>query len=110
MSFRTTFILSLLLLLPSCFVKGTYSVPESWDWGWKPRPYLMRGVPDGDDSYTEGFRDGCSTALSVVAQGLLRSTNAPRYDGWRLTSDAFYSAGFVDGDEHCTYLYDWSIV
>ena len=98
---------TLLCFTTSC-IEGAFSMPKSWNWGWKARPFMARGLPDGDDDYSRGFRDGCQSVLGVVSQGLVR--NIPhRYDGWKLTSNKFYSTGFLDGEEHCTYLYDWDI-
>ena len=98
-----------LLLLNSCLISEALTMPKSWGWGFKARPYMARGLPDGDDDYSLGFRDGCKSLLGVVAQGLLRNTK-PQYDGWKLTSNSLYAAGFYDGEEHCAYIYDWEIV
>ena len=104
---RNILLLTSLLVLNSC-VEGAASLPDSWDWGIRGRPFMMRGVPDGNDDYSMGFRDGCKSALSMVAQGLVRSIS-PEYNGWKLTSNNLYASGFVDGEEHCTYVYDWDI-
>ena len=95
------------LFLGSC-VKEMWSMPKSWNWGFRPRPYMARGLPDGDDDYSYGFRDGCKSVLSSVGEGGVRSIKSV-YDGWLLTSNSFYASGFVDGEEHCTYIYDWEI-
>ncbi len=97
-----------LFLLTGCIGGGALTMPKSWNWGWKPRPYMAKGLPDGDDDYTKGFADGCASVLSYVSQGGPRLIT-PRYDGWKLTQNDFYAAGFVDGEEHCTYIYDWDI-
>ena len=95
------------LFLGSC-VKEMWTMPKSWNWGFRPRPYMARGLPDGDDDYSMGFRDGCKSVLASVAEGAVRSIKSA-YDGWLLTSNSFYASGFVDGEEHCTYIYDWEI-
>lgn len=97
-----------LLMLNSCLVSEALTMPKSWNWGWKPRPYMARGLPDGDDDYSRGFQAGCKSVFGMVAQGMVRNLK-PEYDGWLLTSNSFYAAGFVDGEEHCTYIYDWDI-
>ena len=97
----------LALFLSSC-VTEVFSMPKSWNWGSKPRYFMMRGLPDSDDDYTKGFSDGCQSAFAMVAQGAVRSLDT-KYDGWKMTTNRLYSAGFVDGEEHCTYVYDWDI-
>lgn len=84
-------------------------MPDSWGWKWwQPRPYLARGLPDCDDEYCLGFRDGCMSMLAIAGPGAMRGKEL-KYDGWKLTSNAYYAAGFIDGEEHCTYLYDWDV-
>jgi hypothetical protein len=95
------------LFLSNC-ASEAFSMPDNWNWGFRPRPYLMRGVPDGNDDYSLGFRDGCKSVLNTVAEGMVRNIK-PVYDGWLLTSNNLYASGFVDGEEHCTYFYDWDI-
>jgi len=97
----------LALFLSSC-VTEVFSMPKSWDWGSKPRYFMMRGLPDRDDDYTKGFSDGCQSSFAMVAHGAVRSLDT-KYDGWKMTTNRLYAAGFVDGEEHCTYVYDWDI-
>ena len=59
---RIITITSALTTLNSC-VKEMWSMPGSWEWGLRPRPYMARGLPDGDDAYSIGFRDGCKSVL-----------------------------------------------
>ena len=37
-----------LCLLNSCLISEALTMPKSWDWGFKARPYMARGLPDGD--------------------------------------------------------------
>jgi hypothetical protein len=101
-------IATILMSFTSSCVENAFSLPESWGWGYKPRYFMMRGMPDYGDDYSDGFRDGCQSSFTMVAQGAVRSL-PPKYDGWRLTSSRLYAAGFVDGEEHCAYVYDWDI-
>ena len=39
-------ILALLALFLSSCVTEVFSMPKSWDWGNKPRYFMMRGLPD----------------------------------------------------------------
>ena len=108
--FRSIIIISSLFSLNSCLVSEAFTMPESWNWQWwKARPYMARGLPDGDTDYHRGFRDGCKGSLGMVAQGPLRNTQGA-YDGWKLTSSDLYATGFYDGEEHCAYIFDWDII
>ena len=100
-------IISAISLLSSC-VTEAWTMPKSWNWGNLPRPYMARGLPDDDSDYSKGFRDGCKSVLSMVAEGMVRNVK-DEYDGWLLTRNRVYATGFVDGEEHCTYIYDWDI-
>jgi hypothetical protein len=104
---RPIMIIIISLSMTSC-IEGALTMPKSWNWGWKPRPYMARGLPDGDDDYSKGFQAGCKSVLGMVAQGGVRMIRA-EYDGWMLTSNSLYAKGFLDGEEHCTYIYDWDI-
>ena len=108
--FRIIVIALSLLGLSSCLVQESIAMPKSWDWPWwKARPYMARGLPDGDTDYHRGFRDGCKGLWGVVAQGPLRNLT-PQYDGWKMTSSSLYASGMYDGEEHCAYIYDWDII
>ena len=69
-----------------------------------PRSFLMRNLPGGDDGYSIGFRDGCSTTMSFGV-GLLR-THPFKYDVTRGMKDVQYYAGFRAGTVYCTYYAD----
>lgn len=72
------------------------------------RRIFLRGIPDGDDSYSTGFRNGCDTFAAVTGEGLVR-TVPEKIDPERLLSDQQYLRGFEDGKEHCTYFFDWDV-
>lgn len=67
-----------------------------------PRPMLIRNLPDGDDSYSEGFRAGCNTMLGIVGTGYLRSLRI-NVDGYRMVEDKLYTRGWSDGANFCTF-------
>ena len=104
---RITILILIISLNTSC-VTDMLGVPKSWNFGGGGRLWLARGLPRGDDDYSRGFRDGCKSHLNAIGQGFLKNLK-PEYDGWKLTTNALYSAGFKDGEEHCTYLLDWSV-
>lgn len=69
-----------------------------------PRPFLMRNIPGGDENYSQGFRDGCSTTINFGV-GLVRS-HPFKYDVIRGLKDKEYYAGYRAGTVYCTYFAD----
>jgi hypothetical protein len=102
---KPTIILAL-FLATSCYE----SMPESWDWGAKPRPLTgVRGFPPATDDYGKGFKNGCTNILSGVSKGwtdVLPSEINPVM----LSKNANYSAGWFDGMEQCVYITDWDVL
>lgn len=87
-------------------VKGVPVTLGQKDAGFIPRRGYIRGLPDGDDSYSVGFRDGCQTMLGVVGTGTLRLL-PERIDAERLSKDPMYLRGWHDGDGYCNDRIDW---
>ena len=67
-----------------------------------PRPMLIRNLPKGDDSYSEGFRDGCNTMFGIVGTGYLRTLKI-NVNGYRMVEDKVYTRGWSDGATYCTF-------
>lgn len=82
------------------------SVDPNDNVGFSATPALLRNLPSGNDSYSQGFRHGCKSLLGAVGTGLLR-LNSAHIDGFRLTQDRMYARGFSDGGTHCTFYLDW---
>jgi len=75
----------------------------------KPRAFRQQyfdHTPSGNDSYSQGFKDGCQTATSAIGSGLAR-IKGPKIDGYRLSSDPWYLRGFQDASTYCTFNLDW---
>lgn len=71
-----------------------------------PSPAFLRNLPRGDDSYSQGFRDGCKTTVGIVGPGFQR-TAAPIIDGYRMVEDKIYTRGYLDASDQCAYHIDW---
>ncbi len=76
-------------------------------------PRFMRsakytGTPgvDQNDSYSEGFKQGCQNTTANLGQGSYRLQSI-KIDGWRLTQDKWYLRGYFDASNYCTYMLDW---
>lgn len=73
---------------------------------WTPKPLMLtRGIPQGNDSYSIGFRDGCNTMLGVVGSAMLRMHGSD-YDVNRGIEDKDYYLGVRMGQAYCTYGQD----
>ena len=72
---------------------------------WTPTDIFMDNIPDGHDSYSQGFRDGCNTAYGNIGSGLLQS-HAVGLDPNRGIEDQEYYLGYRMGYNYCTYYLD----
>jgi len=99
---------SIILILSSCnlgIFKQTIKVDGKQSIA-NQTPFLMRNLPKGDDSYSQGFRKGCVVFSSIVGGGILRVNNL-NLDGYRLARDKLYTRGFMDAASYCTFFLDW---
>ncbi len=98
----------ILLFLNSCslFVEP---IPNTWQWGLKPRPLTgIRNFPSADTDYGKGFRDGCQTGFNAVTKGLAGDLTTS-FDYKRMKKSSDYGTGWNDGMEQCTYIMDWDV-
>lgn len=77
--------------------------------GFGPSVMLLRGLPDGDTSYDQGFRDGCNTAIGITGSGMHR-TYGFEYDVNRGIEDKEYYRGFRMGTSACVYYLDVDVL
>lgn len=102
----------LLLLVTINTLSGCYNPMDDSDYGitkgkhhfWTPAPPWLR-IPEGDDSYSQGVRDGCNTFLETVGETGLKMHNFA-YDVNRGIEDRDYYIGFRMGMDYCTYYVD----
>ena len=98
-----------LLLMTACGNPITtamdYNVTKGKLMFWTPEPLWIEDLPDGDDSYCQGFRDGCNTAVGIIGSGLLRM-HPFAYDINRGIEDRDYYRGQRTGYNYCTYYVD----
>lgn len=108
--FKKVFSLSIIVTLSSCslFVEP---IPESWNWGIRPRPLTgVRGFPPADSEYGRGFKDGCASGWDAAGKGLISDFNNKAYNYKRMKQGPDYQAGWWDGFEQCTYILDHDVV
>lgn len=73
-----------------------------------PKPFLMRNIPDGKDSYSQGFRDACYIYLGNHGFGIHRFyTGGPDP---KSIYDKQYKSGYTDGDRYCGTYTNQSII
>lgn len=72
-----------------------------------PAPFLIGDMPDGDDDYSQGFRDGCNTSHSIIGTALMSATyDDIYYDVEKsIKSDEYYK-GRTIGHNYCNYYND----
>lgn len=70
-----------------------------------PMPQLLRDIPEGTDSFSEGWRDGCNTYVGFVGSGLVQLRGFT-YDINRSLQDKQYASGFREGANICMYYTD----
>lgn len=69
------------------------------------RPPFLK-VPEGDDSYSVGFRDGCDSSLGMGGAGMVSATNDFTYDANRGIEDKKYYEGYRSGANYCLFFLD----
>ena len=92
-------ILSLILfslLLVSCGPVIGQKGPKGY---MSPMPLLLRGLPEGDDAFSTGYRDGCYNFIGQNGYGLHRIYDAEP-DPEFLT-DKQYRMGYKYGARYC---------
>ncbi len=70
-------------------------------------PMFMGDLPAGNDSYSLGFRQGCSSALSIIGVGGVSTfQNEISLDTNRKSEDPLYHKGWNSGNNYCSYYTD----
>lgn len=74
---------------------------------WTPRPSYLGQLPNDDSDYSQGIRDGCNTAISVVGSGVPGQFYDDTYfDIDKSVNNQDYYRGRVTGFNYCTYFID----
>ena len=61
-----------------------------------------------DQSYEEGFQDGCQTFANIMGAGLYR-LNDSAIDADKLKDNPWYLRGYQDASAYCTHTLDWEV-
>lgn len=71
------------------------------------RPAYMAKMPQGNDSYSQGMRDGCNTAIAAVGTGPMAAQyDDIYYDFDKSLNDSDYYKGRNTGFNYCTFYQD----
>ncbi len=101
------FITSILSLLSACLPTISENGKPS---SLAPTPFLMGSLPQGEDNYSQGFRDGCYNASGQNGFGFVRLFDkAPRASG-KLYMNNLYRRGYRDGDRQCSVYVNRDII
>lgn len=71
---------------------------------------LLYGVPEGDDSFSVGWRDGCNTSLAIAGEGALRliKEKIDADNSYRFNKDQRYDKGYTTGSGYCANFLDYN--
>ena len=83
-----------LITLSAC--SGSWNGTEKF----VPNPFLLKSLPQGNDSFSQGFRDGCYNFIGQMGYGIMRFHNVPVQVGY--IYDNLYRQGYEHGDRHCS--------
>ncbi len=67
-----------------------------------PKPLFLRNLPQTDDNYSQGFRDGCYNFIGQTGFGFQRMYDRPPRATDELFMDRLYQRGYTDGDRYCS--------
>ncbi len=106
MLYRKTFVIVLVLFVASCSGLDGANLPK---WLGYKRMFLY-GVPEGNDSFSKGWRDGCDTSLATAGIGSLKlikeKINAE--NSYQMLEDPRYDRGFTIGSGYCVNFLDYN--
>lgn len=95
---------ALAMVLSGCVESLEITDPKGFS-SYTPTPMLMRDIPEGQDSFSIGWREGCNTYLGFTGSGFLQMRSYT-YDVNRSLTDKMYAAGFREGASYCMYYTD----
>lgn len=106
MFFRKSFVIIFIFILSSCSGVDGAKLPK---WLGYKRVFLY-GAPEGNDSFSKGWRDGCDTSLATGGIGSLKlikeKINAE--NSYQMISDPRYDKGFTIGSGYCANFLDYN--
>ncbi len=91
------------IILSQFFTAGCSSMVDSAGYpSFGPMPLLLRNLPQGNDIYALGFRNGCYSQVGIDGVGPLRmySTHSPNPPE-SLRYPELYRLAYTNGSEYC---------
>ena len=101
---KVIYSLVLLVLLSACGSTIGENGPKGL---MSPMPMLLRGLPQGNDNFSLGFREGCYNFIGQNGYGLNRIYDAP-VNPEHIT-DSQYREGYKHGARYCGVYINKSI-
>jgi hypothetical protein len=92
-----------ILLIPALVLGGCFQdVSGNAKAGiFTPNPPFLKNLPQGDDSFSLGFREGCYNAIGQEGYGMMRMFDKPvNYD--MASTEKLYVDGYRHGDRYCS--------
>jgi len=88
----------LITLLSGCV---TLLDKEGHEGAFSPTPLFLKDLPQGEDNYSMGFRDGCYNFIGQNGYGLARMYDRSINPDDELLVDKLYQQGYRHGDRYC---------
>lgn len=97
-------IICLLILTSSCnkFYQGYYKSPL------KPFPLYLKNLPQGNDSFSKGYREGCINIVGQSGSGLLRIYDKSKDP--QMLSDDLYNQAYRLAERQCGAFIDNEVI
>jgi len=73
-----------------------------------PKPLFLSNLPQGDDKYSQGFRDGCYNFIGQNGYGMARLYDRPINPIY--ITDDLYQEGYRHGDRYCGIYINKNII
>ena len=103
---KTLFTLMILAVVTGCTTLG----PNGKLGFTSPNYLFLRNLPQGDDAYSVGFREGCYNFIGQVGYGMARFYDAAPSNDPAMITDKLYKMGYMHGDRHCVVYANKGII
>lgn len=97
-----------LALLPACGVTLTDDLGKQGVFS--PNPLFLGNIPQQDDHFSLGFRDGCYNFVGQNGRGLHRMYDRAPVISEEAYDNALYIEGYKHGDRYCGVFVNKDII
>lgn len=98
MNIRNIVMAAMITALSGCV---TLTDDEGHEGAFSPTPLFLRNLPQTEDAYSVGFRDGCYNFIGQNGYGLQRLYDRPANPDNGFLTNPLYQEGYSHGDRYC---------